>query len=176
MNSDETSNGKGLKVAEMVQSGNASPEAIQRAEGIWESRGIGNSYLVTTDAGDVLVNAGTLADARRGQNHFSRISDHQIRYIILTQSHANQYGGLELYKTAENLVVAHRIYPQDRTYGDLLSAHYRRGSRRIFGGITGNTEDMIPTAEVAPDILIDDDGYRFELGGRRFEVICVELH
>lgn len=164
---------KGLKVAEMVQSGDSQSVAIQRAVGIWESRGVGNSYLLTTPEGDVLVNAGTLRDARRGKELFAKVSQNPIRHIVLTQSHANQYGGLEIYKTDENLVIAHKSYPEDRAYAEMLGAYYRRGSGRIFGSITRDAGDMTPTREVAPDLLIGEDGYAFELGGRRFEVIHV---
>ena len=171
MSAKDITPGAGLKVANLVRSGTSQPDAIARAPGIWESRGVGNSYLITTDDGDVLINAGTLADARIGRARFARVSDKAIKTIVLTQSHANQYGGLEVYKTAANTVIAHRIYPDDRAYSEALSVHYRRGSRRIFGGITGRTEDMIPTHEVAPDLLIGDAGHAFTLGGRRFEII-----
>ena len=97
------------------------------------------------------------------------VSDQPIRYIVLTQSHANQFGGLEIYKTPENQVIAHRNYPEDRRYTEALSEHYRRGSRRIFSGMTGSTEDIMPTREVAPDLLIDEF-HAFESGGRRFEI------
>ena len=162
---------KGLRVAEMIQSGDGQTQAVERAPGVYESRGIGNSYLLTTAAGDVLVNAGALGDARRGKTLFAEVSDQPLRYIILTQSHANQYGGLEVYKTPENTVIAHRNYPEERVYSEALSPHYRRGSRRIFGGISGRTQDIVPTREVAPDLLIGDEGHAFELGGRRFEII-----
>lgn len=171
MSADQSLTDNGLRAAQFVKSGQDQAAAIERSPGIWESRGVGNSYLVTTTDGDVLVNAGALRDARRGRDLFAAVSDHPLRYIVLTQSHANQYGGLEVYKTAENTVIAHRIYPEDRAYGEALSAHYRRGSRRIFGGMTGPTEDLIPTKEVAPDLLIGDEGHSFELGGRRFEII-----
>ncbi len=160
---------EGLKVAGMVQSGRNQAEAIDRGHGIYENQGIGNSYLVTTPEGNVLVNAGALKDARRGRELFATVSDQPIRYIVLTQSHANQFGGLEIYKTPENQVIAHRNYPEDRRYTEALSEHYRRGSRRIFSGMTGSTEDIMPTREVAPDLLIDEF-HAFESGGRRFEI------
>lgn len=159
----------GLRVSEMVRSGADQRAAIERAPGVYESRGIGNSYLVTTSEGDVLVNAGTLADARRGRALFAEVSHNPVRTIVLTQSHANQYGGLEIYKTPDNVVIAHRNHPDERRYSEALSAHYRRGSRRIFGALTGRTEDIVPTAEVAPDLLVDAF-HAFALGGRRFEL------
>ena len=160
---------KGLKVADMVQSGKNQAEAIDRGNGIYENKGIGNTYLVTTSDGNVLVNAGALKDARRGCELFTRLSSQPIRHIVLTQSHANQFGGLEVYKTGENQVIAHRNYPEDRRYAEALSTHYRRGSRRIFARMTGATDEIMPTREVVPDLLIDEF-HAFELGGRRFEI------
>ncbi len=166
-NSEEAADG--LKVADMVRSGKDQTAAIERAPGIFESRGIGNSYLITTAEESVLVNAGTLGDARRGRELFARVSSQPIRYIILTQSHANQYGGLEVYKTQDNEVIAQRGYAEERVYSELLSEHYRRGSRRIFSSITGSVDTIVPTREVAPDLLIDEF-LAFDLGGRRFEI------
>jgi alkyl sulfatase BDS1-like metallo-beta-lactamase superfamily hydrolase len=170
MSAEPSVSHKGLKVAELIQSGEGQDAAIERAPGVYENRGIGNSYLLTTAAGDVLVNAGALGDARRGRALFAKVSRRPIRYIVLTQSHANQYGGLEVYKTPENVVIAHRIYPEDRRYSEALSLHYRRGSRRIFGQISGPARDIVPTREVAPDLLIEEH-HAFELGGRRFEIL-----
>lgn len=161
---------KEVKVAAMIQAGKSQDAAVDRGQGIYESTGIGNSYLVTTAEGDVLVNAGTLGDARRGKANFAKVSDGPLRYIVLTQSHANQFGGLEVYKTPENRVIAHRIYPEDRCYSQALESHYRRGSRRIFSSITGAVAEIMPTREVEPDLLVDEF-HAFELGGRRFEII-----
>lgn len=159
----------GLKVADMIQSGEGQQQAIERAPGIYESRGIGNSYLLTSDDGNVLVNAGTLGDAHRGAQLFAQVSDQPIRHIILTQSHANQFGGLECFKTPDNQVIAHKLYPSERQYSIALQQHYRRGSRRIFRRVTGPGDNIMPTCEVAPDLLIDES-HALELGGRRFEI------
>ncbi|HTZ69120.1 MAG TPA: alkyl sulfatase dimerization domain-containing protein [Acetobacteraceae bacterium] len=170
MNNEKGISHKGLRVAEFAKSGAAQEVAIERAPGVFESRGVGNSYLLTTAEGDVLVNAGTLGDARRGRELFAQVSGHSIRYIILTQSHANQYGGLELYKTPDNQVIAQRNYPGERRISDMLSPHYRKGSRRFFAQITGPVKEIVPTREVSPDLLIDDF-HAIALGGRRFEII-----
>ena len=66
-------------------------------------------------------------------------------------------------------MIAHRNYPEDRRYGEALSPHYRRGSRECSGQITGQVRDIVPTVEVAPDLLIDEL-HTFDLGGRRFEI------
>jgi len=161
---------QGLRVAELIQSGQGQDAAIERAFGIYESRGMGNSYLCTTTEGDLLVNAGALGDARRGRELFRKVSGAPVRYIVLTQSHANQYGGLEVYKAGHNQVIAHRNYPQERRYNEALSAYYRRGSRRIFGAISGPVQDIVPTREIEPDLLIDER-HAIELGGRRFEIL-----
>jgi alkyl sulfatase BDS1-like metallo-beta-lactamase superfamily hydrolase len=161
---------KELRVAQFVRSGGDQVVAIERAPGVFENQGVGSSYLLTTTEGNVLVNAGTLGDARRGRELFRKVSQAPIRYIVLTQSHANQFGGLELYKTPTNHVIAHRSYLDDRRYSEALRDHYLRGSRRIFASITGSPKEILPTQEVVPDVLIDEF-YSFELGGRRFEVI-----
>lgn len=159
-----------LRVVGFLKSGEDQLAATEQAPGIFESRGLTNSYLLTTPDGNVLVNAGTLRDARRGHGLFKKVSPAPIRRIVLTQSHANQYGGLEVYKSPDNRVIAHRLYAAERRYCQALHAHYSRGSRRIFGSVTGKSEDLVPTQEIAPDLLIDD-GHRFELGGRRFELV-----
>jgi alkyl sulfatase BDS1-like metallo-beta-lactamase superfamily hydrolase len=171
MNADPSLSPTGLRVADMNRSGEGQTEAIPRGPGIWESRGVGNCYLLTTPEGDVLINTGTLKDGKRAKDIFAKISQNPIRYIVLTQSHGNQYGGLEVFKTPDNVVIAHRNYPEERAYNELLAEHYMRGSRRIFHKIVGPSEDLMPTRDVPPDLLIGDEGYSFELGGRRFEIV-----
>ena len=160
---------EGLRVADLVRSGRDQAVAVERAPGIFESRGIGNSHLVTTEEGSVLVNTGTLRDAKRARTLFRAASDAPIRKVVLTQSHANQYGGLELYAGPDCEVIAQRRHVDERRHATMLFDHYRRGSRRFFANITGSSDDLLPTREILPDRLIEDR-HDFALGGRRFEL------
>ena len=158
------------RVADMISAGPGQTAAIDCGSGIHKCMGIGSSFLVRTPAGNVLVNTGTLRDARRSKPLFDAVSTLPLRKIVLTQSHLNQFGGLEVYKHEGCEVIAHRLYPEERERYDRLDPHYRRGSRRVFRSITGSSDDLLPTRPIPPDRLIDfDDG--FELGGRRFQLL-----
>jgi glyoxylase-like metal-dependent hydrolase (beta-lactamase superfamily II) len=159
----------GTQLAGLVKSGEGQTEAILRAPGVWESRGVGNSYLITTTAGDVIVNPGMLHDGERGRELFARVSQSPVRYIVLTQSHANQCDAVELFKTDDNTLIAHREWPEGRAYASRLRQYYGRRSAKLWGSITRMGSGK-PPRDFPPEVLIDDR-FAFELGGRRFEVI-----
>jgi glyoxylase-like metal-dependent hydrolase (beta-lactamase superfamily II) len=156
-------------LAGLVKSGEGQKEAILRAPGVWESRGVGNSYLITTPDGDVIVNPGMLHDGERGKALFAKVSQNSVRYIVLTQSHANQSDAVELFKTPDNTLIAHREWPEGRAYAKRLRQYYGRRGAKLWGTIT-RTGDLPTPRDFPPDILVDDR-YAFELGGRRFEVL-----
>lgn len=160
----------GTLLGSLVTSGEGQSEAILRAPGVWESRGVGNSYLATTPDGDVLVNAGTLNDGKRGYELFRKVSQAPVRYIVLTQSHLNQYGAVEVFKTPETTLVAHRLYPEGRAYAAALRPYYGRRTQKLWASINSLKAGQPPTKEFTPEVLVDQR-FEFELGGRRFEVI-----
>jgi glyoxylase-like metal-dependent hydrolase (beta-lactamase superfamily II) len=156
-------------LAGLVKSGEGQTAAIQRAPGLWESRGVGNSYLFTTPEGDVLVNAGMLADGQRGRELFAKVSQGRVRYIVLTQSHANQCDAVEVFKTPDNILVAHRAWPEGRAYAARLRGYYGRRGAKLWGAIT-KIERGAPPRDFPPEVLVDER-FAFALGGRRFEAI-----
>jgi len=156
--------------AVLVNTGHDQTEAINVAPGIYVNLGVGNSYLLTTGEGNVIVNAGTLWEAERGHKLFKAVSNAPIRYVILTQSHVNQYGGVELFMEEGTKLVAHREYVDGRTYWDELKAYYGRRSQKLWGKINKNLAGMAPTRVIDPDIVFDQN-LSLELGGRKFELI-----
>jgi glyoxylase-like metal-dependent hydrolase (beta-lactamase superfamily II) len=159
----------GTQLAGLVKSGEGQTEAILRAPGVWESRGVGNTYLITTPDGDVIVNPGMLFDGVRGKDLFAKVSQGPIKYILLTQSHANQCDAVELYKTPDNILVVHREWLEGRAYAKRLRRYYGRRGAKLWGTITKMGDGREPR-DFPPDVQFDDK-YAFELGGRRFEVI-----
>lgn len=160
----------GTQLAGLVKSGEGQTEAILRAPGVWESRGVGNSYLITTPDGDVIVNPGMLHDGVRGKELFAKVSQAPVKYIVLTQSHANQSDAVELFKTPDSTLVVHREWLEGRAYAKRLRRYYGRRSAKLWGTITLVGDDRREPRDFPPDVQFEDV-YAFELGGRRFEVI-----
>jgi glyoxylase-like metal-dependent hydrolase (beta-lactamase superfamily II) len=168
--STKTAEPSGTLLASLVTSGHDQTAAEAVAPDIFVNLGVGNSYFMPTDDGAVLVNAGTLWEAERGKTLFDKISTTPLRYAVLTQSHVNQYGGLEAFMTPDTRLVAHRNYPDGRAYVARLRAYYGRRGQKLWAAINGERRQMTPNREFTPDILVDDR-FAFEVGGRRFEAI-----
>src|SRR5215207_4117844 len=82
------------KLANLVLSGEAQTEAIAITPYVFQANDISNAYLVTTDDGDVVINTGMPDGAERSKALFAPHRTGPLRCIILTQSHADHFGGV----------------------------------------------------------------------------------
>jgi glyoxylase-like metal-dependent hydrolase (beta-lactamase superfamily II) len=78
---------------ELVKQGEGDQDAIDLGDGVFMSRNIANSYLVTTADGDVMINTGTDFEAPGIKSRFSRVSTGPLRMITFTQGHPDHVGG-----------------------------------------------------------------------------------
>src|ERR1700754_1941642 len=78
---------------ELVKQGEGDQEAVDLGDGVFMSRNIANSYLVTTSHGDVLINTGTDFEAQDIKSRFSKVSGGPLRMITFTQGHPDHVGG-----------------------------------------------------------------------------------
>ena len=81
-------------LANLVLAGNNQQEAEAITEYIFMAKDISNAYLVTTGDGDVLVNTGFMDNAERTKRLLAPVRSGPLRKIILTQAHADHYGGV----------------------------------------------------------------------------------
>jgi alkyl sulfatase BDS1-like metallo-beta-lactamase superfamily hydrolase len=163
---------KNPPLANLMTTGEEQAEAVAIGHGIFANLGVGNSYLVTTDDGDVIVNAGLFWEAERGKALFAEVSTAPIRFVILTQSHPNQYGGADCFMQEGTKLIAGRDYTLNRGYWADLRDYYSRRNNKLWGGITLGPKKMVSDRNYAPDVLVDDS-HGFDLGGRRFELLAV---
>jgi glyoxylase-like metal-dependent hydrolase (beta-lactamase superfamily II) len=157
-------------LASLVQAGDQQKEAEPITGFIFMAKDISNAYLITTSAGDVMVNTGFMDHAERTKGLLAPKRTGALRYIILTQAHADHYGGVPAMRESGTLVVAERRFVDTWRYFHDLGPYLGRRSAKLWAGTVKRGANPPPPPEVVPDIVVDRR-YEFELGGRRFEVI-----
>lgn len=159
-------------LASLVRAGDAQTEAVAITDFIFMARDISNAYLVTTGDGDVMVNTGFMDDAHVARN-IALLAPHRtgtLRHIILTQSHADHFGGVPGFREADTKIIGGPGF--NEAWGDMarLQPFFGPRSAKLWGGTLKRGSAPKPAPNVVPDVLIDRE-YSFEQGGRRFELI-----
>lgn len=149
---------------------------------VWLSPGSTNTYLVTTNDGNVLINTGLGIEAPVHQRCYAAVSDAPLRAIVLTQGHLDLVGGVEQLKQPGTQVYAHRHIAACQDDDRRIEGFRNRRNMRFFADMV---EPMLaaqqraleagwrpPQARAEPDVLVDQR-LAFEVGGVRFELIWV---
>ncbi|WP_317929711.1 MBL fold metallo-hydrolase [Halioxenophilus sp. WMMB6] len=155
-------------LASLVQAGEGQTEAVKITDYIHMTKDISNAYLVNTSDGDVLINTGFMASTERNKKLFAPVRSGPLKYILLTQAHADHYGGVPALREAGTQVVAQQRFLETYKFFERLMPFLKGRSAKLWSGTVKGRDLPIPVFE--PDITFDDH-YQFELGGRRFEVI-----
>lgn len=160
-------------LANLVRSGDVQTEAVPITPFIFMSRDVSNAYLVTTADGDVVINTGMPDGAERTKALFAPHRTGPLRYIILTQSHADHFGGVPVLREEGTRLVGGPDF--NEALGDMTGLQTFFGQRTFkLWGTTLKRDTApkpVPTpAEVAPDILVEDR-LTLEVGERAFELI-----
>jgi alkyl sulfatase BDS1-like metallo-beta-lactamase superfamily hydrolase len=157
-------------LASLVRAGDDQKEAEQITDFIFMAKDISNAYLVTTSDGDVMINSGFMDHAERTKNLLAPKRTGPLRNIILTQAHADHYGGVPTIREPDTKVIAERRFVDTWNFFEDLGPFLKRRSSKLWAGTLNRGAAPLPPPRVVPDIVVDRR-YEFELGGRRFEVI-----
>ena len=155
---------------ELVKQGESDQNAVDLGDGIFMSRNIANSYLVTTADGDLLINAGTDFEAPEIKSRFSRVSKGPLRMITFTQGHPDHVGGWSQFTQPGVQTIAQANHPDVREYWRRLHPFYVRRIMTLWGAFMDveTVAAALPPEPVLTDSFIDS--HVFELGDRRFEL------
>jgi glyoxylase-like metal-dependent hydrolase (beta-lactamase superfamily II) len=158
------------KLADLVRAGDAQTEAVEITPFVFMSRDVSNAYLVTTSDGDVVINTGMPDGAGRSVALFKPHRTGPLRYIILTQSHADHFGGVPEFREEGTKVVGGPGYVEARD--DMLGLQSFFGQRtfKLWGQTLKRDTAPKPIPDVTPDVFVDDR-LTLEVGDRTFELI-----
>jgi glyoxylase-like metal-dependent hydrolase (beta-lactamase superfamily II) len=155
--------------------------AVPVTEFIYRSTGATNAYMLLTDAGRVIVNAGGAWEAPHTRRLFDEVYQGPTPYIITTQGHTDHIGGVDAFRDSGTAYIAQEnlgIQVQDDVriqgvHGRLVSIWFP-ASR--FGELLEQFRlerpDISPPGGVpTPDITFHDR-LGLTVGGTRLELIA----
>ncbi|MBM4382182.1 MAG: MBL fold metallo-hydrolase [Deltaproteobacteria bacterium] len=157
------------RVSELLTRGERLERAVRVHERIWLASGNSNAYLVTTPAGNVLIDTGATFDAERTRRALDAVPG-EIRAVVLTHAHVDHVGGMPLLAPKGVPVIAHRAMRQ-RLADQIALTPFRNKRARVLWSAVMDGQEAHPVADVAPSVIVDD-AHELELGGTRFVVLA----
>jgi len=157
-------------LANLVRAGDVQTEAVAITPFVFMSHDVSNSYLVTTSDGDVVINTGMPDGAERSAALFKPHRTGPLRYIILTQSHADHFGGVPTFMEEGTKIVGGPGYCEARD--DMLGLQSYFGPRtfKLWGATLKRDTPPKPIPHVTPDIFVEQE-LTLEVGDRTFQLI-----
>jgi alkyl sulfatase BDS1-like metallo-beta-lactamase superfamily hydrolase len=158
----------------------SAPAAIDMGAGIWLSPGMSNAYLIAGDGERMVVNTGMWFESKVHKRNFDAVSGAPTRYIVLTQSHTDHIGGVDLFREDGTELVAQANNRACQADDERIHGFRIRRSLPFFaavmgqaGYVRGDDAEIPPKAKVAlPDVLFDDV-LALSVGGRPVELLGV---
>ena len=131
----------------------------------------GNTFLVKTAEGSVIIDTSIVTHARKHKELLGPEVRGGVKYIILTHAHGDHTGGVGLWKEKGTQIIAQKNHTEFVHYQTRLAGFYARRNAAQFklpipqpGQWAGNYG-----GKIEPTILFDDK-YEFTLGGVKFEI------
>lgn len=151
--------------------GQEQPKVTKIRDSIYMADTTGNVYLITTPAGNVVIDTASASQAPLARKLLSAGSQGPVKFIILTHGHADHIGGISLWKEPGTVIIAQRNYVEFENYVTRLSGFFAPRNAAAFGR---RPEPPGPWAgnygaKIDPTVFFDQE-YEFTLGGTKFEL------
>jgi alkyl sulfatase BDS1-like metallo-beta-lactamase superfamily hydrolase len=156
----------------LVRTGQDQKKAIKVNDAIYQAVGFGNTFMVVTGAGNVIIDTSMPFNANRHRQLLRAESAGAIKYIVLTHAHGDHTGGVPAWKEPGVQIIAQKQHVDFMNYQTRLAGFFaRRNAAQFALPIPARTEWRGNYgAKIEPTILFDDK-YEFELGGTKFAVL-----
>ncbi|HEY3949540.1 alkyl sulfatase dimerization domain-containing protein [Phenylobacterium sp.] len=150
---------------------------------IFQAVGFGNTFMVTTKAGDVIIDTSLPMNAQRHHAMLRAEDKAPIKDIILTHSHGDHTGGVRAWKEPGTQVIEQASSVEFRNYMERLAgffalrnaAQYQASVGALAGPGGAIRAGLNPGDYAAPklaDVLFDKE-YKFKLGDLTFDCLSM---
>jgi glyoxylase-like metal-dependent hydrolase (beta-lactamase superfamily II) len=157
-------------LADLVLANRNQTEAEQVSDFIWMVHDSSNAYLVPTDDGDVMINTGFSPNAEKNVGLMAPHRTGPLRYIVLTQSHADHFGGLNAFREQGTVVVGGPDFMQAHHDMTDMQPFFGPRTMKLWGAVLGNSTRPPDPGPIEPDLFVDRE-MTLEVGQRTFELI-----
>ena len=144
---------------------------------IFRASGVANSYLIQTDEGNVLFDAGLATQAAKHKRLLQAAAPGVLTHIILSHSHADHIGATKFWRAEfpDAKIITHRRFIEGQRYLADLQKYFWGRNRRLytFTPPTPPDEDsLFAYGGLQPDFTVENRSeHRFTQGGVEFVVL-----
>ena len=167
--------------AQPTSAGATQTKALSFAGGrIFQATGFGNTFMVTTKAGNVIIDTSLPMNARRHHELLTAVSSGPVKDIILTHGHGDHTGGVPVWKQAGTHVIGQSNEVEFLNYQTRLAGFFVRRNAAQYNAAPGalgarDLANASPGDYAAPrlaDVLFNKE-YKFKLGDLTFDCLSM---
>jgi len=155
----------------LLREGSDQKKALKIHDAIYQAIGFGNTFMVTTSEGNVIIDTSLPFNAPRHTKLLKAENAGPVKYIILTHGHGDHTGGVPAWKEAGAQVIAQKNHVEFMHYQARLRGFFALRNAAQFALPQPAASEWPGNygAKIEPTILFDDK-YEFTLGGVKFEL------
>lgn len=156
---------------DLLRAGANQTKAFKVRDNIFVAYGFGNTMMVTTRDGNVIIDTSLVTQAPRHVRLLKAESPAPVKYIILTHAHGDHAGGVGLWKETGTQLIAQKNHTEFVNYQVRLSGFYAARNAAQFALAVPRPQSWAGNygAKIEATTLFDDR-FDFTLGGVKFEV------
>jgi len=155
-----------------LRTGEGQQAAVRVNDAIFLAYGFGNTFLVTTSAGNVVIDTSSVVRAPRARELLQRENAGPIKYIVLTHAHGDHTGGVPLWKAADTPVIVQKEHYEFVNYQTRLAGFFAERNAAQFNFQRPQTGPWAGNYGAKIEATVQfDDRYEFTLGDTKFELM-----